>query len=172
MKNFLTAIAFIMLIVSCSKKEASSQDSKQTDSTKIIDSINAVTAKHNDSIRSKNHFKNFSGKHQLTHNLINASGSVEFIKIDGEADHYNISGNISSGKNTLKIKGFIAVVSDTHMNFTGEITQRIHDNDNGKPYIRKGTKTFRSKDGGKTYRLQDMVMVQDLLIILIFIFNC
>jgi hypothetical protein len=51
----------------------------------------------------------------------------------------------------------MAVVSDKHMNFTGEITESISANDNGKPYTRKGTKTFLSKDGGKTYRLQDMV---------------
>jgi hypothetical protein len=156
MKNFLTALAITALLVSCSKKEAIST-SNQTDSTKIIDSINAVTTKINDSIKSKNHFKDFNGSHKFTHNSIKGSGSVDFKKIDGEADHYDVSGSIKSGKNSLKIKGFMAVVSDRHMNFTGEITQNISQNDNGKPYLRKGTKTFMSKDGGKTYRLQDMV---------------
>jgi len=55
------------------------------------------------------------------------------------------------------MKGFVQVVTAKHINFTGEITQSIADNDNGKTYTRKGTKTFMSKDGGKTYRLQDMV---------------
>jgi len=49
------------------------------------------------------------------------------------------------------------VVSDKHMNFTGSISQSISENENGKIDIRKGTKTFLSKDGGKTWRLQDMV---------------
>lgn len=156
MKNFLATIAIAVLIVSCSKKEAI-PSSVQTDSTKIIDSINAVRTKINDSIRSKNSFKDFSGDHKFTHNLIKNSGTINFKKIDGERDHYLISGNIKSGNDFVKIKGFMAIVSNKHMNFTGELTQSISDNDNGKPYTRKGTKTFASKDGGKTYRLQDMV---------------
>ncbi len=156
MKNFLAAIAISVLVISCSKKETLSNSNK-IDSTKIIDSMNAAITKHNDSIRSKNHFKDFSGIHKFTHNSINGSGTVDFKKIDGEADHYNVSGNIKSGNNFLEIKGFMAVISDKHMNFTGEITQSISANDSGKPYTRKGTKTFMSKDGGKTYRLQDMV---------------
>ncbi|MPS66430.1 MAG: hypothetical protein DI622_09185 [Chryseobacterium sp.] len=156
MKNALATIAILVLIVSCSKKETT-PSSVQTDSTKIIDSINAVRTKINDSIRSKNSFKDFSGDHKFTHNLIKNTGTIHFKKIEGEKDHYNVSGNIKSGKNSVEIKGFVAVVSDKHMNFTGEITQSITENDNGKPYTRKGTKTFASKDGGKTYRLQDMI---------------
>jgi uncharacterized protein YcfL len=60
MKNFLTAVVLAAFIVSCSKKEATSTSDK-TDSTKIIDSINAARTKINDSIKSKNHFKDFSG---------------------------------------------------------------------------------------------------------------
>ncbi len=156
MKNFLTAFAVTALIISCSKKEATSV-SGATDSTKIVDSINAARTKINDSIRSTNHFKDFSGPHKLTHNSIKGSGTISFEKIDGERDHYNISGELKSGKNFLEIKGFMAVVSDKHMNFTGTISQSISGNENGKTDLRKGTKTFMSKDGGKTYRLQNMV---------------
>lgn len=156
MKNALATIAILVLIVSCSKKETT-PSSVQTDSTKIIDSINAVRTKINDSIRSKNSFKDFSGDHKFTHNLIKNTGTIHFKKIDGESDHYTVSGFIKSGENSVDIKGFMAVVSNKHMNFTGEITQSITENDNGKPYTRKGTKTFASKDGGKTYRLQDMI---------------
>lgn len=156
MKNFLTAIAITALFISCSKKEANPV-SNQMNSTKIIDSINAARTKINDSIRNKNNFKDFSGTHKFTHNLIKDPGTVDFKKIDGEGDHYDISGDIKSGENSVTIKGFMAVVSDKHMNFTGEITQSISANGNGKPYIRKKTTTFMSKDGGKTYRLQDMV---------------
>lgn len=156
MKNFLTALAIIALLISCSKKE-SNPTANKTDSTKIIDSINAARTKINDSIRSKNHFKDFSGKHKFTHNLIKKSGFIDFKKIDGEADHYNVSGDIRSGKDYVHIQGFTAIVSDKHMNFTGSISESISENENGKIYIRQGTKTFMSKDGGKTYRLQDKV---------------
>lgn len=156
MKNFLTASVLAALIISCSKKDTQPVTS-EIDSAKIIDSINAVRIKINDSIKSKNYFKDFSGSHKFTHNLIKSPGTVEFTKIEGEKDHYTISGNIKSLKSSVNIKGFMAVVSDKHMNFTGEITQSIFENENGKPYTRKGTKTFMSKDGGKTYRLQDMV---------------
>ncbi|MDH6251188.1 uncharacterized protein YcfL [Chryseobacterium sp. H1D6B] len=154
MKKFLTVIVITALIVSCSKKETQSTPN-QTDSTKIIDSINAVRTKINDSIQSKNHFKDFSGTHKFTHNSIKNSGSVDFKKMG--RDDYDVSGNIKSGKESVTIKGTAVVVSAKHMNFTGEITQSISANDNGKPYTRKGTKTFMSKDGGKTWRLQDMV---------------
>ena len=156
MKNFLTAAAFSALLVSCTQKEASSNQNP-ADSTKIVDSINATRTKINDRIKSKNRFKDFSGTYKFTHNLIKNPGSVSFEKIDGEADHYNVSGSVSSGKNSLKIKGVMAAVSDNYMNFTGEITQSISENDSGKPYTRKGTKTFLSKDSGRTFRLQDMV---------------
>ncbi|WP_326981134.1 hypothetical protein VUJ46_12705 [Chryseobacterium sp. MYb264] len=162
MKNFLTAIALATIIISCSKKETQSTDGK-SDSTTAVDSINAARTKINDSIKAKNsinRFKDFNGEHKFTYQNDSSpkySGSVKFDKIDGERDHYTISGDIKSGKNNVTIKGFVAVVSDKHLNFTGEITQSIADNDNGKTYTRKGTKTFMSKDGGKTWRLQDMV---------------
>jgi len=162
MKNFLTAVAFAFLVLSCSKKETQAT-ANQTDSTQVVDSINAARTKINDGIKAKNsinRFKDFNGAHPFTYQNDSSpkySGSVNFEKIEGERDHYMVSGEIKSGKNSVRIKGFAAVVSDKHLNFTGEITQSIADNDGGKPYIRKGTKTFMSKDGGKTWRLQDMV---------------
>lgn len=157
MKNLITAIAIINLVVSCSKKETQSTPN-QSDSTKIVDSINAARTKINDSIKAKNsenNFKDFSGDHKFTHNLIKTSGSVNFKKMG--RDDYDVVGNIKSGENSVTIKGSAVVVSPKHLNFTGEITQKISSDNNGKPYTRKGTKTFMSKDGGKTWRLQDMV---------------
>lgn len=160
MKNFLTVIAITAVIVSCSKKETLATPS-QSDSTKIIDSINAVRTKMNDSIKAKNsenNFKDFSGDHSLTYQSQDSSkktGSVNFKKMG--RDDYDVSGNIKSGKDFVTIKGSAIVVSPKHFNFTGEITQSISSDNNGKPYTRKGTKTFMSKDGGKTWRLQDMV---------------
>ncbi|WP_370897588.1 hypothetical protein [Chryseobacterium gossypii] len=159
MKNFLTATAIILLIISCSQKDTRPTPARP-DSIKIIDSINALRMKMNDSIRAKNsenHFRDFSGDHKFTHNSIKNSGSVNFKKIDGERDRYEVSGNIQSGKDHVDLKGYMKIISDRHMNFTGEIYESISENDHGKPYVRKGTKTFMSKDGGRTYRLQDMV---------------
>lgn len=160
-KTLIIAIAGI-LTFSCSKKE-SQKTPEKSDSTKITDSINAERTKINDSIKainSKNRFRDFSGSHKFVYQNDSSpkySGSVNFTKIEGERDNYTISGNIKSGKNSVSLKGFVQVITAKHMNFTGEITQSISDNDNGKAYTRKGTKTFMSKDGGKTYRLQDMV---------------
>ncbi|MCW3169826.1 hypothetical protein OMO38_14975 [Chryseobacterium sp. 09-1422] len=160
-KTLIIAIAGI-LTFSCSKKE-SQKTSEKADSTKITDSINAERTQINDSIKalnSKNRFKDFSGSHKFVYQNDSSpkySGLVNFTKIEGERDNYNVSGNIKSGKNSVNMKGFVQVVTAKHINFTGEITQSIADNDNGKIYTRKGTKTFMSKDGGKTYRLQDMV---------------
>jgi hypothetical protein len=160
-KTLIIAIAGI-LTFSCSRKE-SQKTPEKSDSTKITDSINAERTKINDSIKalnSKNRFRDFSGSHKFVYQNDSSSkysGSVNFTKIEGERDNYTISGSIKSGKNSVNLKGFVQVVTAKHMNFTGEITQSISDNDNGKPYTRKGTKTFMSKDGGKTYRLQDMV---------------
>jgi len=160
-KPFILAIAGI-LTLSCSKKD-SQKNSQHSDSSKITDSVNAERAKINDSIKAlnnKNRFMDFSGSHQFVYQNDSSpkySGPVVFIKNKDERDSYNVSGNIKSGNNSVQIKGVMKTMSAKHINFTGEITQSISENDNGKPYIRKGTKTFMSKDGGKTYRLQDIV---------------
>lgn len=156
MKNILIAAITATFFVSCSKKETQST-LNQTDSIKIIDSINAARTKINDSIRSTNYFKDFNGDHKFTHNLIKKSGSVNFKKSEGEKDHYKVLGDIKSGKDYVHIQGYMKIVSEKHMNFTGSISQSISENENGKIDIRQGTKTFLSKDGGKTWRLQDMV---------------
>ncbi|WP_144281786.1 hypothetical protein [Chryseobacterium echinoideorum] len=161
MKKIIISAIIFTISFSCSKKSSNENLNQQKDSLKISDSINI--AKRNDSIRmlnSKNRFRDFSGNHRFTYEtqaFNPISGTVTFDKIEGERDNYNLSGSIKSGENSVNIKGFVQVVSPKHMNFTGEIIQKISVNDNGKPYIRKGTKTFMSKNGGKTYRLQDMV---------------
>lgn len=160
MKKILILAGIGILSFSCSKKDSYTTSDSKIDSTKIVDSINAARTKINDSIRSTNRFTDFSGSHKFTYetqNFNKISGTVDFAKIEGERDNYNVSGSIKSGANSVKIKGFMQVVSPKHMNFTGEITQSISENDNGKPYTRKGTKTFMSRNGGKTWRLQDMV---------------
>lgn len=149
-------LSVLLILFSCNKKEAT-EIHGTADSTKIIDSINAARTKINDSIRNRNHFENMSGTHTFTHSEIGGKGNAVFKKVEGNHDEYEISGEVKSGKNYAKIKGSGIRVSPKHLNFTGEISQRIQNNENGKVYTRKGTKTFLSKDGGKTWRLQDMV---------------
>lgn len=107
--------------------------SGKADSTKIIDSINAVRTKINDSIKAKNsenRFKNLEGDHPFTHHLIKTTGTVNFKRMG--RDNYDVSGKIQSGRESVTIKGTAVVVSPKHMNFTGEITQTIQANDHGK----------------------------------------
>ncbi len=157
--RILLPLVLFLAVISC-KKENSSENQKvspQIDSTKIIDSINETRSKINDSIRNKPRFSALSGTHKLIHNMISGDGKVTFTKVTGNNDEYFVEGEHSSGKNYIKIKGTALRVSEKYFNFYGEITQSIHDYNNGKPYTRKGSKTFQSKDGGKTWRLQDMV---------------
>lgn len=155
MKNTIF-LSVLLVIFSCNKKETiSSSETTKIDSTKIIDSINVIRNKINDSIRNKNYFDDLSGSHSLTHNAIHQKGFVDFKKVSG--DEYEVNGSIKKESNYLKINGIALRVSDKHFNFTGTIVQSISENDHGKIYTRKGTKTFLSKDGGKTWRLQDMI---------------
>lgn len=154
MKKSLYALLIGWSVFSC-QKTASENGKIDADSTKIIDSINAARTKINDSIRSKNNYGDLSGTHILTHNSITGKGKVDFKKIG--RDNYLLKGDLQSGKNYTKIDGSLVRVSPKHFNFTGEITQSIQEYDHGKKDIRKGNYTFLSKDGGKTWRLQDMV---------------
>ena len=150
-------LLLLAFIISC-KKSGTTKTENSVDSTKIVDSINAARTKINDSIRNKNRFANMEGNHTFLHNgITNGKGKVTFKKVAGNNDEYEIKGEIKSGKEYVKINGFGIRVSEKHFNFTGEVSQSILQYDNGKIFVRKGTKTFLSKDGGKTWRLQDLV---------------
>ena len=139
----LFAFSIVFLLFSC-KKETTNTNTKtaEIDSTKIIDSINASRLKHNDSIRNKPRFALLSGTHTLTHNMISGSGKVTFTKVEGNNDEYNIDGKVSSGKNSLTIKGYALRVGEKYFNFYGKITQSIQEYDNGKADVRDGGKHF------------------------------
>ena len=156
MNKLFLLFTISLLLFSCKKTETTPNESK-IDSTKIVDSINATRTKINDSIKNKSKFENLSGNHTFLHNGVSGKGQVTFKKVEGNHDEYDIKGEIRSGKNYATINGIGIRVSDKHFNFTGEISQSIQANDNGKTFTRKGTKTFLSKDGGKTWRLQDMI---------------
>ncbi|MPS72049.1 MAG: hypothetical protein E2590_02765 [Chryseobacterium sp.] len=149
----LIPIIVLLSIVSCKKSEATA--TPKIDSIKIIDSINAVRTKINDSILSSRAYKNLEGTHILTHDMISGNGKISFTKI--AQDQYKISGGNKSGSNFVKIEGTARMTSPKNLKFDGTITQSISDYDNGKLDVRKGKKNFSTKDGGKTFKLYESV---------------
>jgi len=125
MKNLLP-IVILLSIFSCKKSKET--NSPKVDSTKIIDSINVARTKINDSILSSRAFKDLSGTHSLTHDLVNGSGKITFTKI--RQDEYKISGENKSGSNFVKIEGNARMTSP---------------------------RNFSTKDGGKTFKLYESV---------------
>lgn len=122
-----------------------------------IDSINAARKKWNDSIAIKNQQNNFedeSGVHLLKYssdNVSGFSGEISFTKKD--RDLYEISGDANSGQNSLKITGEIKKVSEKHLNFKGEIMQKI----NGEIFKRTSKTTFLDEGKGNFWRLQNKI---------------
>ena len=148
-------IPLILIAFSCNK--TGENNAKDVDSTKIIDSINAVRMKYNDSIRAlnnKNNFGDLSGKHKLTFvsdDGVSLTGTVNFTKI--MSDGYEVKGQAKSGKNSLIIDGKADRVTKKHINFYGEIKQTI----NGKTESKNKSNTFRDEGKGKFFRLQQKV---------------
>ena len=143
-------------ILSCSKKEIENTDITSPENKKI-ESLNIERQKLNENIAIKNQqnvLKDLSGKHQLKFTSDEAagfSGTVNFENIG--RDLYEISGNAKSGKNTLAINGTIKKVTEKHLNFDGEITQKI----NGTVYKRTSKTTFFNEGKGNFWRLQNKI---------------
>lgn len=149
----LIPVIVLLSIVSCKKPEETV--SPKIDSVKIIDSINEVRTKINDSILASRSFKDLEGTHVLTHDMISGNGKISFTKIG--QDEYKVSGENKSGSNFVKIEGNARMTSPKNLKFDGTITQSISDYDNGKLDIRKGKKNFSTKDNGKTFKLHESV---------------
>lgn len=143
-------------IIACKKNNSQTQGNP-IDSTKIIDSINNAHAAINEKIRNKNHFELLTGTYTLTHNMIPGAGKVYFTKVEGNHDEYLIKGEIKSGKDEFTLDGTAIRVSDKYFNFTGTTEQRIQENDHGKTDRKTATKTFMTKDAGKSWKMQGMV---------------
>ena len=155
MKKTILLIS-ILSILSCSKKEIDNSTVISAENKKI-ESINVERQKLNEKIALKNQqnvLKDLSGKHQLKFTSDETSaftGSVNFENTG--RDLYEISGNAKSGKNTLEIKGTIKKVTEKHLNFDGEITQKI----NGTVYKRNKKTTFSDEGKGNFWRLQNKI---------------
>lgn len=149
----LIPVIVVLSVISCKKSEEITD--RKVDSAKIIDSINAVRTKINDSIRISRGYKNLEGTHILTHDMISDNGKISFTKTG--QDEYKISGENKRGRDFLKIEGTARMTSPKNLKFDGTITQSISDYDEGKLDIRKGKKNFSTKDGGKTFKLYESV---------------
>lgn len=151
----LLFIPVVLVAFSCNK--IGENNSKEIDSAKIIDSINAVRTKYNDSIRAlntKNTYGDLSGNHKLTFTSddgFTMTGTVKFNKI--MSDGYEVKGSAKSGTNSLLIDGKADRVSPKHINFYGNITQTI----NGKTESKNKSNTFRDEEKGSFFRLQEKV---------------
>lgn len=155
MKKIVFLISAITF-VSCSKKEFN--DSKVISSeAKKIESINVERQKLNDQIAIRNQqniWKDLSGKHELqftSNEIAGFYGTANFEKTG--RDLYMVTGSAKSGKNTLNITGTIKMVSEKHLNFDGEITQKI----NGTAFKRTKKTTFFDEGKGKFWRLQNKI---------------
>lgn len=149
----LIPVIILLSIFSCKKSEETI--TPKVDSVKIIDSINAVRTKINDSIRVSQGYKDLSGTHTLTHDMVEGQGEITFTKIG--QDEYQVKGSNAVGKNFVDIEGTARMTSPKNLKFTGTITQSILDYDNGKLDVRKGKRNFSTKDGGKTFKLYESV---------------
>jgi hypothetical protein len=124
---------------------------------KKIESLNIERQRLNERIAIKNQqnvLKDISGPHQLkfsSDETSTFSGTVHFENTG--RDLYEISGVAKSGTNTLEIRGMIKRVSEKHLNFDGEITQKI----NGTVYNRTKKTTFFNEGKGNFWRLQNKV---------------
>lgn len=155
MKKAFLIISAAMLL-SCSKKELDYDNETSLENRKI-ESINVERKKLNDSIAIRNQrnvLRDLSGKHQLKFSSDETSGFSGTVNFENTGrDLYTLTGNAKSGNNTLKIEGTVKRVSVKHLNFEGEITQKI----NGVIYKRTKPTTFSNEGKGNFWRLQNKV---------------
>ncbi len=152
MKNSYLLILCI-LSVSCENKKIEANKEVLN-----IDSINNIRQKYNDSIavlNAKNKQADWSGTHQLKHNMISGTGKILFKNIG--RDLYQVSGNLSAGQDYLKINGEIKVVSDEYLNFSGTVVQSIAENDGGKIDKRTKKTSFARKGMAPYWRFQNKI---------------
>ena len=155
MKQIFLLISAIS-IFSCSKKELESSDVISPENKKI-ESINVERQKQNELTTLRNQqnvLKDLSGNRVLKFRSDETSGFSGTVTFQNTGrDLYTLTGSAKSGKNTLEIKGTVKKVTEKHLNFDGEITQKI----NGTVFKRTKKTTFFDEGKGKFWRLQNKV---------------
>ena len=98
------------------------------------------------------------GKHLLSLQWISWDyfGTCEITKISN--GKYRCIGSQKSKENSdyLKLDGYISIVNENHLQFTGTIRTLIHDMNNGNEHVRQGTFDFKATGGRKYWREQEM----------------
>ena len=98
------------------------------------------------------------GKHLLSLQWISWDyfGTCEITKVNN--GRYRCVGSQHSKENSdyLKLDGYISIVNENHLQFTGTIITRLHDMNNGNEHIREGVFDFKSTGGRKYWREQEM----------------
>lgn len=98
------------------------------------------------------------GKHLLSLQWISWDyfGTCEITKVNN--GKYRCVGSQHSKENSdyLKLDGYISIVNENHLQFTGTIITRLHDMNNGNEHIREGVFDFKSTGGRKYWREQEM----------------
>jgi serine/threonine protein kinase len=159
-------------------EEINNSINKDGDSTKGVviprvqgglDTINFAQQKTDSTTENKSVDQLF-GRHKLSLQWLSWTycGYVDFVKTDFNT--YSISGYQDGNKKSkmeivetgecdgcyLKIKGVIKKITDKELQFTGRIESSVNHIQNGLPCIKVGTYTFKSTQGRKYWRLQEM----------------
>lgn len=149
-------ILSILAVFSCTKND-NQPSAVISDEARRIDSINVQRKKWNDSITIKNQqnvFRNEAGTHRLKFSSDEVSALYGTIVFEQKGrDFYEVSGNAKSGQNSLKVSGNIKKVTEKHLNFEGEISQKI----NGNSFKRAKNTTFLDEGKGSFWRLQNKI---------------
>lgn len=98
------------------------------------------------------------GKHLLSLQWISWDyfGSCEISKVG--QNRYRCVGRQDSKENSdyLKLDGYISIVNEKHLKFTGAIRTKVEFLNNGEEYVREGTFDFKATDGRQYWREQEM----------------
>lgn len=102
--------------------------------------------------------KNIVGKHLLSLQWISWEdfGTCEITKQnDGRL---RCIGSQYSKENSdyLKLDGYITIISEKHLQFSGKIYTRVEEWNNGEEYVRSGVYNFQSTDNRKYWRMQEI----------------
>jgi serine/threonine protein kinase len=154
---FLILFAFFI----SNRNDGSTEEYAAADSIAVAaDSSAAVPVQVDDEIVSNDLL---AGRHKLSLQWISWEyfGFVDFVKT-GE-NLYEISGYQDGKKSNgecdncyLKINGSIKKITDKQLVFSGRIESSVPYIQNGIPCIKEGTFTFKSTQGRKYWRLQEM----------------
>ena len=165
----------IILIVGCNNtdqeinqlKQHTARLQKEVDSLKKLHKVPDTPARQNDTVKTPKPLAQprpkdgrlRAGKHNFTLQWISwdTPGSVSIQP--AEDGWFSIDGGQKSRqkKDYITINGMIRQISQTELQFEGEIKSVVETNNGGKPCIKIGSQIFKTTQNRKYWRLQDMI---------------